>query len=109
MLTKNVCGIFLEHNNEYQITDLLQISRQENESKIRCLCIMKRRNAWKKMHGNYTHGRSMVCAKLEGVLLKRQVQDAIFFYRQLKGRRINAFESYLNNLPSCGRTRKVAI
>lgn len=101
MSTKRMWGMFPKaQNDNYQITDLLQLSRKEKESKIQCLRIMRRRNEWRKMHGSHAHFKWMVYAKVEGMLLKRQVQDAILFYRLVKTERIRAFDTYLSRLPS---------
>lgn len=108
MSTKRVCGVLKDHDQNYQITDLLQFSRAEKESKTRCMNIMQRRKAWKKMQGGHADTEFMVYAKLEGMLLKRQVRDAIFYYRQIKGKRIQAFETYLENLPARVFVREMA-
>lgn len=52
---------------------------------------------------------SKIMSRLEGIVLKRQVRDAIFFYRMVKRRRIRSFNLYMRNLPcratTCGAMR----
>ena len=103
MWTKRVCEIFSnKRNDDYQITDLLQFSRKERESRIHCLNIMRRRHAWKMTRGRRGSFKTVIYAKIEGLLLKRQVQDAILFYRLVKRNRIHAFKSYFDRLPPRG-------
>lgn len=99
MLTKCVCGIRLRaQNDNYQITDLLQLSRKEKESRRYCLSTMRRRHAWKKMQRSHENFPTAY-AQIEGFLLVKQVRNAILFYRLIKGHRIKAFSHYLENLP----------
>jgi hypothetical protein len=96
-------------NDNFQITDLLQLSHKERESRLLCRRALRRRADWKKVHGSHQNSRLMVYTKIEGILLKRQVQDAILFYRLVKKDRIRIFNSYTENLPSrgfvCGAAR----
>lgn len=110
MFAEYVCGLFSKaENDNFQITDLLQLSHKERESRLLCRRALRRRADWKKTHGSHDNSRLMVYTKIEGIFLKRQVQDAILFYRLVKKDRIRLFNSYMENLPSrgfvCGAAR----
>jgi hypothetical protein len=99
MLTKRLWGMFPKaHNDNYQITDLLQLSRKEKASRAHCLNVLRRRHAWKTMQKSHENFPT-VYAKIEGFLLVKQVRNAILFYNLVKGDRIRAFNDYLEKLP----------
>ena len=103
MSAERVCGIFPKaQNDNYQITDLLQLSYKERESRLQCLNAMRRRQEWKKTHSRQERSEIMAYVRIEGILLARQVQDAILFYKLVKKNRIRAFNHYLNKLPQRG-------
>ena len=87
-------------NCDYQITDLLQLSRKEHESRIHCRRTLRQFGDWKKTHVSHVHPAVMFHSRIEGILLKRQVQDAILFYRLVKKDRMRAFQDYMGRLPS---------
>ncbi len=86
------------NDNGFQITDLLQLSRQEQESRLSCLNQLRKFNVWKKTHASHVNSGFVLFFWLEGILLKRQVQDAILFYRLVKRHRIKIFNDYMQNL-----------
>ncbi len=100
---------FLKPANEnLQIHYLLQISKKEQECKILCRNSVHALKRWKRKKSLsvvmddplnfYNH--------FEGMLLRRQAQDALFLYRCLRRERIRVFESYISNLPEHGRIFK---
>jgi len=92
-----------------QITGLLQLSRKEQDMRRLCLYSLHRLGEWKHAHKSCVDMESKVMSRLEGMVLKRQVRDAIFFYRLVKRRRIRSCNLYMRNLPSrskvCGGLR----
>ncbi len=85
--------------NNFQIFDLLQLSRKERECRTHCISSMRKFDQWKKMHKSREISALSFYTKIEGVMLRRQAQDAIFFYRIIKNDRVRAFNDYMQKLP----------
>lgn len=86
-------------NHDYQITDLLQLSRKETEARLGVLQAKHRFEAWKKTHASHEDGRRFAYVSLEGFILKRQMRDTILFYKMVKRDRVQSFNAYIDRLP----------
>lgn len=109
MLRPIQAKLFLPAKNEFQILDLLQLSRKEREVRLHCLRSMRRFSEWKKTHGRHVEGRVMSYSMIEGMLLKREARNAVFLYRIIKKDRTAIFRQYMKKLPPrasiCGAAR----
>jgi len=85
--------------DNFQIFDLLQLSRKERECRNQCINSMRKFDQWKKMQKSQEISALNFYSKIEGVLLRRQAQDAILFYRIIKNDRVRAFNDYMQKLP----------
>lgn len=83
-----------------QIFDLLQLSRKEREHRTLCKSMLGKFNAWKKNYRDQTDHSLKLCAQVEGILLRRQAQDAVLFYRMVRKERVRKFRDYLEKLPA---------
>lgn len=91
-----------------QIFDLLQLSRKEREYRTLCIRTMRKFNDWKKSKPAKNDSSLRLYTQVEGVLLRRQAQDAILFYRLIRKDRIRAFNDYIKKLPVPARMVEVA-
>lgn len=82
-----------------QIFDLLQLSQKEKECRLACRFEMRRFCAWKRTKKPAT---VLFCPyrEIEGVLLRRRVQDSVLLYRLVRRDRIRAFHNYMEKLPA---------
>jgi len=85
--------------NDFQIFDLLQLSKKERECRALCISSMQKLDQWKKLQNSQDGSVLNFYAKIEGVMLRRQAQDAILFYRIIKNDRARAFHEYMEKLP----------
>lgn len=85
-----------------QIYDLLQISRQERDCQTIFLRTRKSWKDWKRKDRSGVDPFLCICVRMQGILLKRQVQDAIICYRMVRRHRIKIFTHYINMLPCRG-------
>lgn len=83
-----------------QITDLLQISRSEQDMRRRCRTVFRRLSGWRRARTGVKNKRSAIPYLIEGFMIKKQVRDAIFCYKMAKQKRIRTFQTYMENLPS---------
>lgn len=86
-------------NHDLQIVDLLQISRREQESRHLCQEKIREFNVWKKTQGRHNNSRSSFHTRMESLLRRKQVQDAILFYKLVRMDRVRAFNTYMEKLP----------
>lgn len=97
------------NDNQLQLLDLIQLSHQELQSRRSCLTLLRRFSVWKKIHISHVNSVFMIFFWMEGILLKRQVRDAILFYKLVKRHRIKLFNDYMDRLPArtfvCGASR----
>lgn len=80
-----------------QIFDLLHLSRKEREYRILCQKTIRRFEDWKKKRESDSAWNMYV--QIEGLLLRRQAQDAVLFYRMVRKDRIKIFQDYIAKLP----------
>ncbi len=80
------------------ITDLLQLTRKEKEMRLLCLESLHKFGEWKKSHVHYATFRLKMIYTIKGMIVKKQVRDAIFFYKMVKIVRIHHFNHYLYRL-----------
>jgi len=99
MLKPVKARLFLSGDHEFQILDLLQLSRKEREVRLHCLNSVRRFSEWKKTHDRHAKGRAMSYSAIEGEILKRQARDAVYMYRMVKKDRMAVFRRYLEKLP----------
>lgn len=85
---------------EPQILDLLQLSRKERECRNICIRTMRKFNDWRKSKNENADPFMHFYEQVEGVLLRRQAQDAVLFYRLIRKDRRRAFDDYISKLPS---------
>lgn len=81
-----------------QILDLLQLSRKERECKIACLRTIRQFEIWKKKHRSANDSAFSLYSQIEGVILRRQAQDAVLFYKLIRKDRMRAFQHYMEKL-----------
>ncbi len=81
-----------------QIFDLLQLSKKEKEAKTNCLYQIQEFNSWRKMQNPEFDISAKLHAQIEGILLRRQTQNALYLYRSLRKERKKQFENYMNRL-----------
>lgn len=85
--------------SSFQIFDLLQMSRREKESRHACRISIGRFMQWRRGQNKKHDGVLAFHAQVEGLLLRRQAQDAVLIYRAIRHERIRAFRDYLDRLP----------
>ncbi len=83
----------------FQIFDLLQLSKKERECRAQCISSMQKFDRWKKLQKSQESSVLNFYSKIEGIMLRRQAQDAILFYRIIKNDRVQAFQEYMQKLP----------
>lgn len=89
-----------EIKNDFQIFDLLQLSKKERECRALCISSMQKFDRWKRLQNSQGGSVLNFYEKIEGVMLRRQVQDAILFYRIIRNDRVRAFQAYMEKLPA---------
>ncbi len=82
-----------------QIYDLLQLSRKEQEARFQCRKTIRAAMGWKKKQAASNDTTLFLCAQIEGILLRRQAQDALLLYRMMRRERIYIFGEYIKGLP----------
>ncbi len=101
--------IFKNGGPNFQIYDLLQLSRKERECRAQCLYAKRKWNDWKRAGNIVSYPHLKFYAHVEGVLLRRHAQDAAMLYRLVRKDRMAAFRAYVENLPIrsgiCGDAR----
>ena len=88
-----------DQNPNYQIYDLLQLSQKERQCRIQCFHATRKLKQWKKSGPESSASNLLFYSHIEGVLLRRQAQDAVILYRLIRKNRIRIFENYMENLP----------
>ena len=83
-----------------QIFDLLQLSKKEREFKLACRQAIRKFSGWKKSQQKTADMSSKLSMQVEGILLRRQAQDAIILYRLTRQHRIQEFQTYIARLPA---------
>ncbi len=87
-------------DHKFQIFDLLQLSRKENDCKQTCLATIEKYDQWKRSHKKSDVPSLFTYLHVEGRLLRRQAQDAVLLYRLIRKDRVRAFDAYTKNLPT---------
>ncbi len=83
--------------SDFQIYDLLQISRHEHDLRKKCLQALRNHTAWKKS------GRTLFTVEpLEGLKLRKNARQALLRYKQVRDCRMAVFKSYMQTLPHYG-------
>ena len=85
--------------DNFQLLDLLQLSRKEKECQQSCKRSIRQFDDWKKRHRE-AHSQFPVYSQIEGILLRRQAQDAVLLYKIVRKDRMRAFADYIEKLPA---------
>ena len=94
--------------NTAQIFDLLQLSRKEKECRAICIQTMRKFDGWKKSQSSQNDSIVNVYAQIEGMMLRRQAQDAVLVYRLIRKDRMRAFNKYIEKLPVRSKVKGAA-
>lgn len=88
------------HDNPKQIFDLLQLSKKERDCRSACRCSIRQFGRWKKMQEKIFDPSLKFYLRMEGLLLCRQAQDAVLYYRLIRKHRERLFKKYMADLPN---------
>lgn len=88
-----------DHTSPPQIFDLLQISRKERDCKAVCQRSIRALGGWKKRNKKIDYPMIEFYMRIEGMILRRQAQDAVLLYRLIRKEREKLFSDYLERLP----------
>jgi hypothetical protein len=84
---------------EFQLFDLMQLSRKEQECKAACL----RARRHYRLHQKNANQNLAICRPfdgMEGVMLTRHMQDLFFLYKAVRRERMRIFHEYMERLPA---------
>lgn len=86
-----------------QIFDLLQLSRKENDARLRCRKIMRELSRWKRQRAEGRLIQLDPYARIEGFLLRQHAQDCVMMWRMVRRERMRLFADYVDGLPPRGK------
>jgi hypothetical protein len=90
-----------------QIFDLLRLSRKEKDCKAQCRLSIRKLEEWKKSN-HAVNQTSKTYLRIEGLMRRRQAEDAVLLYRMIKREREKRFRIYLESLPDRSRISRAA-
>lgn len=90
-----------------QLLDLLQLSREEKESKERAILRLRELKNWERALELPIHPRILPYARARTIALRRQARKAVHNYRQAKQGRIEIFRHYIDSLPNYGFSKRL--
>jgi len=96
---KKIFSKNITSGNHPQIFDLLQLSRKERESRAACRRLIREFESWKKQQASEKDFSVRLYGEIEGIMLRRQAQDAVLLYRMIRRDRIRMFAEYVEKLP----------
>ncbi len=97
--TKNNRNRLVALNQGLQIFDLLDISRLENECRRTCRRALRDFFLWRTARARAVHNVADFYAEAKGIMLRRQAEETLALYRDIRRERQVAFAAYINKLP----------
>lgn len=94
--------------NNMQLFDLLQLSRNERETRDFCMDAFGQLDEWKKTMSGAIHPSIKPYVRIRGLILRRQAKDAVQLYKAVRQSRVKIFESYINELPQLQAFKRLA-